>query len=306
MNNKVTGFFGKLKSIFTKDQVEVDMDRHIYNLKTLSEIDAKYHRAIGEIAGYSPKSRKITTLFYAEFNKANRFSKIPISKEIFLDLSTLLKTCSENSTFILSLLGKMRGNTIVKEGMSYREINALRAVPHMSFVVDFGMLMSNYVIACELELAGGPKEDFLKPEIERLNKDMKAFAAILASYGVPPREFKERFANLSENLVSDDLNERVSSVNDLNVDETDFVPFLPDGFIGSPIYTIGSIFATWSVAKYQRLQDEQATLKLRLNYYESLRDGGEPNPEVEKEIEYLQDRVNTNARKIEKMEKNVL
>ena len=303
-DNNVLGFFGKLKTRFTKDKLEVELDQHINNLRVLVGLSTRASASPDLTTKLTNKTKKILTDFYKDFNRFNTFSKISVTGEIYLDLRSLLSEAIKNAEFLIGEIKKLRGNTVIKEGMTYQEINVLRSVPHYGFLVDYSMTMVNYMIACEVEGMGGPKEDFPKPVVDSLHSNAKTFAGLLVVYGLPPREFREQLSGLSKELVSDDLNERTRSLVIENT-QKDLVPFAPKGFIGSPFYTLGSIFATWSVAKYQKLKDEQTVLNLRLNYYESLVNDGEPDPEVEKEIAYLQDSINTITRKIEKMEKSV-
>ena len=80
---------------------------------------------------------------------------------------------------------------------------------------------------------------------------------------------------------------------------------LPTGFIGSPIYTVGLVFAQWEADRHKELKDKKKLLELRLLHLRLLQEQGKGDANQEKEITYLQRRVTDIDYKVSKIESSL-
>jgi hypothetical protein len=129
------------------------------------------------------------------------------------------------------------------------------------------------------------------------------FAKLLSVYGLPSDEFKEIVEKVPDIVVLKDEAEKAISLH--NIAEAEPLVVLPDNFIGSPIYALRLAYATWQAERYKELKDKKKLLELRYLHYKYLKEQGEGDAMVEKEIMYLQKRINEIDYKLAKMEESV-
>lgn len=94
-------------------------------------------------------------------------------------------------------------------------------------------------------------------------------------------------------------------MDELKADHVDLFANLPQGFVGSPIYSIRLIFAQWEADRYRGLKDRKKMMELRLLHLTLLKENGNTDVDVEKEIIYLQKRVSDIDFNLDKIEASI-
>lgn len=301
MENGITRFFKSIIGSFRTSDVEIAQG-----------LNAGYLREINQILGsldetgarWSPESKigkEINQKFYVSMGRFNDVGFKFNSKNIFSDLLSVMPVLIDNADYVNNALKDFKGSKIIANAVDYREVNLLRAVTHFSFITGFAMDLVDTISNLEYEHVHNLPFTATKPMINRLLDRMDLFAALLGTYTVPADVFKKEIESLSTDLVSEEVNERIQALSDERQDISDVDL---DGFTGSPILSFRTWLMVGSVNKHAKLQSQVASLKLRINYYESLKNGSEKDAEIEETIMQLQERVNEADYEISKIEKS--
>ena len=142
-----------------------------------------------------------------------------------------------------------------------------------------------------------------KKQKEFITKNIWIFARMLALYGENHDVFKDRLEDITEVMLP---KEEVDNVVDIyNAEKIDMFNNLPNEFIGSPIYSVRLIFAQWEADRYRELKDKKKLLELRYLHMKLLKEQGQSDVNMEKEIEHLQRRITDIDYKLSKIEADI-
>lgn len=302
MSNKIKTFLNSIYSAINKSDAELDLEKSITYIGDI--IDA-YRSASGIIPDgkFTEKlNNDIVKRFYSD---AQRAIKVPlsISHDFFDDVISLLENVKENGREVQAKLRDFKSNVISTTAIGADAAAILRAVPHYYFISRYSVELLNYIIANEIKSINGTATNIPPKQTQGIKDNMTIYCSLLGGYGIDRKEFKARVDSIPEVVLTKGED---ALVDEYQYDHRiDIVPGVPNGFIGSPIYSIRSGIAKWQADRYHEAEDTKRLLELRLNYYESLRNSGQVNAEVEKEISYLQGQVSKLAAKLEKMEASV-
>ena len=92
---------------------------------------------------------------------------------------------------------------------------------------------------------------------------------------------------------------------DFYSDKVDVFNNLPQGFIGSPIYSVRLVFAQWESDRYRALKDKKRLLELRYLHLKLMKDQNQSDINIEREITHLQKHITTIDYKLSKIEESL-
>jgi len=242
--------------------------------------------------------KALESVFYRNYNA--RGSK---RKENFIaEIAECLPAVRENLEYIDSQIEEIFSRDIIKDGLSIRKASLLRAVDHISYISRYAIDLINLIYVHEAqhrnvditESYGG--NDKIR---ELTQKNLFIFAKMLVIYGQKAKDFQEQFFKLPEAVLNEQTFQQVAA---LYKDNGDPIPQdAVSEFEGNPIYHIRLNIAEWQAERYRGFKDKKKMLELRLMHLKMLQqDKSDPN--LEKEIEYIQNRVEGIDFKLRKME----
>lgn len=250
----------------------------------------------------SSKGKSFVRTFYKELAVKDSKVRITAQKSIAADIITLFTNVKANSEFLLKELEENLSGTIVTAALTAKKAFIVRSVGHISFLSRYASNALNYIYIYEaLEVSKELDESYkLKPkQITDIEKNIWIFSRLLSAYGVNLAVFKDNLNSLKEITINEQTEATVSLY---DASDLDFIDNISAGFIGSPIYQIKLVFAQWSADRYKEMKDKRKLLQLRLLNYKLLKERGEVDVNVEKELEYLQGRITVMDRDIAKLE----
>ena len=211
----------------------------------------------------------------------------------------------DNLTFIETELENVLEKDIIADGLTAKKTVLVRAAEHISFITRYSMDLLNYIynnesIAYGTEIASGFA---ISEKISRdLEKNFNTYVRLLNIYAVANKDFVGKYKNIPEVVI----NATNFSVVTSTFKERDIDPYngLVQHFEANPIYHFRLMIAGWQDARYTAFKDKKRMLELNLMNLRMQQDKT-PDPKVEKEIIYLQDRIETIAFKMHKMEDSV-
>ena len=248
----------------------------------------------------SDEVKSLQTIFYRNYTK--RDSK---KQENFLaEIAVKLPYVRENLEYIDNQIDDLFSRDIIKEGLTLRKAAMIRAVDHISFMSRYAIDLINliYVLEAKHRQTDVEVEYQTNAKAQELTqKNLFVFAKMLEVYGMKPDDFKKQFFGLPEAVVNEQTFQHVSA---LYRDSGDPIPQdAVSGFEGNPIYHIRLNIAEWQADRYKSFKDKKKMLELRLMHLKML-EQDKKDPSLEKEISYIQQRVESIDYKLKKMEDN--
>lgn len=288
----IVGFVQKLIPSLSRSDLESDL---AISIDTLSTVQSTYAsmKEVMEVAKFnSKKNVALIDEFYSEFQKSKSSIKLSTRQLFPTDVITLFTNVGLNAEVIKKELEDLANEVIVTQAMTAYKTNIIRSVGHFYFLTRYALDLANYLYLEEVE-AGKldlPNEAKMnKKQIEFIVSNMWVFARLVAVYGEDQKRFKDKLEDLGEIAIPKEQVEEVVATYDQR--KVDIFNNLPHGFIGSPIYTLGLVFAEWEANRYKQLKDKKKLLELRFLHLRMLKEQGNGDANTEKEMARLQRRI---------------
>lgn len=306
MSLNLVGFIKNLIPSFTKSDVESDMEISLEAIVAVNDVYSQLEEVCKVTPLVAIENTSLIKEFYKEINSTKHKVKLSHNKSFPLDILTLFKNIKLNGDYVLKEISDSVNDIVVSQALTAYKANLLRASAHYYFLTKFAMDLANFFYTNEVSNGGldVDKEYLLnKKQKEFITKNMWLFARMVVVYGEEPDVFKDKISKIDEiNLPK----EEVENVVDVyNIDKIDIFSNLPSNFIGSPIYSVRLIFAQWEADRYKKLRDQKKLLELRYLHLKLIKDQGDGDSGLEKEIAYLQKRITNVDYQMSKIEESV-
>lgn len=302
----IGNFIKKLLPSFSKSDIESDME---ISLEAISTVNSTY-TSLEEILKVAPLSSKenkdLVKEFYRELSSIKTKVKLSPNKNIATDTLTLFKNVKINGDYIYKEVSDAINDVVVSQALTAYKANLLRAVSHYYFITKFALDLANFFYVSEAENSDMEfSKDYKlnKKQKESIIKNIWIYARLIAVYGDDHEAFKSKLDSIEELTLP---KEEIDNVIDVyNSDKVDIFNNLPSNFIGSPIYSIRLMFATWEADRYRELKDKRKLLELRYLHLKLMKEQGTTDINVEKEIEHLSKRLTDIDYKLSKIEESI-
>lgn len=280
--NFIKSIFGHIK----KDTILEDLDTTKGEFTQV--VVPIYQKAVTQFAKQKPKAADFSGLQNI-FNRNYKPSDKHQEKNFIAEINKRLPSLIVNLESVEAQVTDVLERDIIKEGLTAKKAVLIRAAEEMSFISQFSVDILDLVLIREakahdastaVELSQGKERDIMD--------NFDQFARSLAVYSVSPEDF-----NKSLNDIPDvNLNEKTaSSLSGIYADKIDPVnSYMQREFTYNPIYHIRMIYADWQASRYKALREKKRMLELRILNLQMLNEGTN-DPAVEKEIEYIKNRV---------------
>jgi hypothetical protein len=253
----------------------------------------------------SAKGKALVKGFYKELDVKDSKVRITASKNLGQDMVTLFTNVKANAEMLLKELEDNFSNTVVTSALTAKKAFVLRSVGHFSFLSKYATSALNYIYVFEaLELNSELDDSYklVKSQIADIEKNLWVFSRLLSVYATTTETFRENFNHLKEITINA---ETESAVSLYEANEIDFIDNISSGFVGSPIYSVKLVFAQWEASRYKELKDSSKLLQLRYLHYKLLKESGNTDLNVERELENLAKRVSDYDYEIAKMQEGL-
>lgn len=273
-----------LLNVTPKDRVTEDYRITLAELK--DRVIPAYKSALDYFETDKPRSK-----LYEELNK--RFSISVTQGKNYTIIKTLaegLKPVMENMEAVYKQFDKEVGEDITASSMTYSRATMMQLLEAASFVSSFSMTVLNYIYV--VETAEREKKDALTElipaEVEKMKARFDDFTKAFRSLSSPTSMITKRLGEIPNAVINDDSHQVMKvTMGDAKTD-----PFSM-GLIGTKFnlfYAIGTLVAEWQADRYKMNKEKLALFQMRKLNLEQI-SKGEPDARVQKEIEYLEDRI---------------
>lgn len=291
-------FLGSMLSRLRKDEVMEDLRI------TAGEFERLVIPAYDEAAKFF-KSNKFECKDLQEAIKGfyRNYKGERADKNIIVEIHSRLPNLCKNLDYISEQNEALLSSDILKDGLTAKKAIMVRAAEQMSFISRYAMDFLNYVMVCET-LARGEQAERSAPIVEqKIIANIINFARLLTVYGQDPAEFQELLVDLPDVIVNEKNYGALAAVYSSNkIDPLESV--VMQGFESNPIYHMRLVVAEWQANRYKVYKDKKRMLELRLLQLKMI-DDKNLDPKIEREIEYIQNRVEGLEYKMAKMEHSV-
>lgn len=301
----IFGFVSKMLPSISKSDSEVDLEMSMEAAASVVDIYTQLAQTHEATSFKSKEGQARVKEFFKELATAKPQTKLPTQKSFAHTTLHLFKNVIANGETITRELENIKSEVIVSQAISATKASILRAVAHYYFMTRFALDFANYLVILEAEHGGvemSRDAKLNKKQIEYVDKRLWIYARLLAVYGSDTDKFRDALSGIENYQITKDSVDEASS---FQTSKIDLFSNLPSGFVGSPIYTIGLVFAQWEADRHKELKDKKKLLELRLLHLRVLQEQGRGDAGTEREITYLQKRCSDIDYKLAKIEDNL-
>lgn len=295
---KIQQFVSSLLPTFGKDRVVEDCRLTRTELKDFT-IPA-YQAALPLLGKWEFKSVAMEG-FIGTFG---RMVKTSGRSNIVTGIHDCFKPILDNLDAIEEMVDKTYNEEVAGMGLTYLKANLLQLVETIAFVSKFARKFLIYAYVAETaEYAEGDtklSESLTPAEIEWITANFVSFCTALNIASGNPSDMRKQLNDIPDVVVTSENAGTLSAT----LGEAKIDPFqmklIPVWL--NPIYHIGMFVAEWQADRYKAAKEEVKLLQLRKLNLEKL-SNGKPDAHVQREIKYLESRIQGINYKIAKMEK---
>lgn len=274
--------------------------------KELAEGVLPFFENFGEFFTKNQLRSKFSLNLMTSFNSNYSGEKARLGKTPIPSIALALKNVSKNLDFVMKEQANLLEQDILQDGLTAKKSILLRAGAQISSLAKYAQDFATYILDKETReanpetLADCKMTPYKENLVIRL---MPAFASLLSAYGKEPSAFKKDLENVPDVVVNSQTAAALAGV----YREVKLDPFSVSQvaqFDSNPIYHLRLFFAEWQANRYKAYKDKKKMLELRLLNLQQIQENT-PKPALEKEIIYLQDRVDGYEAKMKRMEESV-
>ena len=306
MSLNLSSFIKRLLPSFEKSDLESDLEISLDAISAITETYSNLEQVLKATKLEAKLTKETLKDFYQELQKDKPKVKLSPQQNIAADTLTLFANIKANGEYISKEISEAVNDVIVSQALTAYKANLLRAVAHYAFMTRFALDLANFFYTNEVEASGADvsKEYKLnKKQVEFITKNIWVYARLVSVYGSDEKSFEERISSIEEvTLPSGEVDEVIDG---FAGNKIDVFNNLPSGFIGSPIYSIRLVFAEWEATRYQHLKNQKKLLELRLLHMKMLKESGQNDVNLEKEINHLQKRATDVDHQIARIEEDL-
>ena len=291
-------FVKSLLPKFGKDRLQEDIN--LVQTEIQNTVIPAYESAASALAKLQSKEAKdFERQWFSNVKQAKRTNLVTSIKDrlsVILDSVSMLEKVSETEF----------ESEVVTAGLTVRKATIVRLVEVGGFVSTYAMRFLNYLYVLETsELKDGEqyiKNNLTPGEINLLKNHFFEFCVAVNAMARDKRQLEKVLTEVPEILVSDRGEAALKVFGEAKVDPTGV--FRVKGFTYNPIYHIGLIIAERQANRYKLAKELKSILELRLVNLQQIRSGN-PEANVDREIEMVQSRIDALDEKIRKDEESV-
>lgn len=292
---KFTAFLKSLLPGFEKDQVLEDIRCTRNELKETT---------IPAFESSTPllKAKDLKSKELEGFDKVFRRNNPGFSRDLFEGLLEGLQIAESNLDIAEELIIRTYNEDVAAGGMTYLKANLLQFVELVGFVSKFARKFVIYTFVMESAAYESNSlqvsESLTKAELRWIEENFLNFATAFKIVATPKAKLAKQFSDVPDIVITGD-NEDVLMRTQSNKIDPLSMRFIPSWL--NIIYHARVVVAEWQVERYQVAKEELKVVQLRKLHLERIRNG-KVDARIEKEIAYLEERVQKLNYKIQRME----
>ena len=215
------------------------------------------------------------------------------SKGMVADIWTRMTQLEKIATTVEALIEKDFEGEVVVAGITLYKVSLIKTLELISFSSRYALRLLNYLYIVETEATTGEQSYLVnqlsKGEVNDLYSKMNVFGRALRTLTTGHKDFVKSIRDVPDVLVNEDTEAALATFGAIKIDPTGLHAL--QGFTKNPIYHLGLIVAEYQSTKYKENKEFKLNLELRLMNLTTIRDSGQSDPGIEREIEMVQSRI---------------
>lgn len=297
----ITDFLQSLLPSFGKNRVVEDARVTYDSLEGM--VIPSYVEAEKLFTGWKYRSQAMR-----DFDKIfKRIVKYDNDANMIVAISRGLQRISEQKEYIQDKIEASFEPEVVSTGLSCLKVNILRIVEATTFISDFAMMFLNYAYILETaeqaEDTGYVRSNLSPAEIKQIHDQFSDFCIAFNVVAKDKKQIVKAIDQIPDVLINIDTGHAV--IGTLGEDKLD--PLTMRGFssvTSNPIYHIRMIVAERQIEKWKKNKELKKVLELRMLNLQMLLDGS-TDAKTEKEILYIQGRIQSINHNLHKLEAGI-
>ena len=213
------------------------------------------------------------------------------------------KDILENLDYVESVIDKTFNEEIAGSGLTYKATNLVQMSEAFAFTSKFARKFLIYVYVCETasydETDSGLADSITPAEIQWIDANFISFCTAFNVVSGKPQQVQKQLSEIPDIIVTKDNEHTLAAT----MGESKIDPFqmnlIPIWM--NPIYHVGMFVAEWQADRYKAAKEEVKLLQLRKLNLEKVSEG-KPDAHIQKEITYMESRIQGINYKLQKME----
>ena len=295
---KINNFIASLLPTFTKNRVIED--GRLTRSEILEHSEPAYKSAaelLGKWKFKSEEAKDIVETF-------DRMVKKDRGQNMIVTINNAWKDILENLDHVEKMVDKTLNIEIVGASMTYTAANLLQFNEAVAFVSKYARKVLVYIYICETaayeENGSGLENSLSKVEIDWIKANLVSFCTAFNVVSGKPQQIQKQFSDIPDAIVTaDNVHTLGATIGEDKIDpfQMSLIPIWMN-----PIYHVGMFVAEWQADRYKAAKEEVRLLQLRKLNLEKLSEG-KPDAKLQKEITYMETRIQGLNFKLDKMEK---
>ena len=215
--------------------------------------------------------------------------------------------CLQNMQVNLSEVERIIERTYVEDiataGLTYRKSQVLQFTEAISFVSRFSLRLLNYLYACETAMFDeqASVDDALTPaDIDWVEGSFQHYCNAINAVSLPVKDIEKAINEIPDIVITEENVKHIEATVGNGKTDPLKMGFIPIWL--NPIYHIRMAYSEWQTNRYHAAKQQIRCLQLRKSHLESLMNG-KPNAKLQKEIDYIEDRIQKYLKSNAEMEK---
>lgn len=282
---KLADYIKSLLPRFTKDRLTEEARITLGELETIAL--PSYKAAMDGIKQRTFSSKKIQDMEKTFKRNIKSSGRANVVEAIYDALETLLK----NHKTVQGYVDKSFEEEVIISGVSVLKVNLIRLLELHSFCTRFSLKLLNYIYVLETAEVGANdryvKDSLSAGEIKWIEDNYLTFCLALAVCTKNEKDLTDTINGIPDIVLADGAEAAIAAVGEDRAD-----PFSTRmlGFTNNPIFHLRLIVAAFQANRYKEKKELKTVLELRLLNLQRNMDKN-PDAALEKEIEYVQSRV---------------
>ena len=281
--SKISAFISSLRDVFTKNEIidEIGVLR-----ASVKEVTASYKTAEEMLARVTLKSETANT-FDAAFKKYVKTSK---NQNIFIGVGTHVSKLDAKLAVIEKLLKDNPKNDIVREAISALELNIIRYLETVKFVITYASRLLATLVICETNAANNKEEldSITAAEAEYISKNSPEFWEGLNTVSPEAKVLETSLKSIPDIMLNKDNADAMATVAGNQKVDPLKMGFIPTNW--NIFFHINMAVAEMQAESFDRLVEERNMVQFKLQQYKYAV-AGKTNPALELKVQKTQERL---------------
>lgn len=281
--SKISAFISSLRDSFTK----TDIKDEARALREASKEVASIYKSLADTMGKNNLMSTTAKDYDAAFKKYVKGSK---NQNIFVGLAAIFAKLDDKVSAMERLLSEDTKSDIVREAISALEVNIIRFLETINFIVVYGSRLATTLTICETNVANKLEEldSITVAEAEYIAKNGPNFWDSINTITPDARAIEHSFKSIPDIMLNKDNADAMSSLVGRDKVDPMRMGFIPVQW--NPMYHINMAYAEWQANRFDKIVEDRNMVQFKLQQFK-MAASGTKNPQLERKIQACQERL---------------